>query len=386
MGSAVLQFTDSISRQRFLDEFWQKRPVLLRQAIPPDCFELTPDELAGLACEEDVESRLICERQGNRWELRHGPFEADDFSRLPASHWTLLVQDVDKHVPQVAALLDAFDFVPDWRLDDIMISYASDQGGVGPHTDNYDVFLLQAWGERRWRISEQRFCEADLLPDCPLRVLREFHTDSDMTLQPGDMLYLPPGVAHWGTAEGECMTWSVGMRGLSDAELLAGWLERLPSTGRAQLHDQVDAGTANPSLLSGRDLDHVRAVMANALPADDVHFRRWVGCQLTEPKPDFEIALEQSDMQRTFDMWAQGRLTLRRHPWARFAMLRISEDRLALCAQGQALEYPVAFQATLEYACQSRRLRHAMLAESNPHGLREVILDLLRLGWLQPDD
>lgn len=386
MDSHHLQFPDEISRERFLQEFWQKKPALLRQAISPDHFGLSPDELAGLACEEEVESRLIVERGQDRWELRHGPFQPNDFSRLPASHWTLLVQDVDKHVPQVAALLDAFDFVPDWRLDDIMVSYATDQGGVGPHTDNYDVFLVQARGVRRWRISAQIYDEADLLPDCPLRVLREFHTESDMTLQPGDVLYLPPGVAHWGTAEDECMTWSVGMRGLSDAELLAGWLEQLPLAGRYHLQDHMDAGTGFASLLTRTDLDHIRAVMAKALPENDAAFRRWAGRQLTEPKPDFEIASEQSDVEPIFDAWAEDRLTLRRHPWARFALLRINDELIALCAQGQALEYPLSFQATLEFVCRSRHLQHQTLAGTSPPGLREVIQDLIRLDWLQADD
>ena len=386
MDSPHLRFPDDISRQHFLDQYWQKRPALFRKAISPDCFTLSPDELAGLACEVEVESRLIVEHTEGQWELRHGPFQPGDFSHVPASHWTLLVQDVDKHLPEVASLLDAFEFVPDWRLDDIMISYASDQGGVGPHTDSYDVFLVQARGERRWRISEQSYDETDLLPDCPLRVLREFHTARDVTLQPGDVLYLPPGVAHWGTAEGECMTWSVGMRGLSDAELLAGWLEQLSSSGRAHLQDQIDSRTTVPSLLSRRDLDHIRTVMAKALPGDDAAFRRWAGCQLTEPKPDFEIAPDQHDPASTFQAWAEKRLTLRRHPWARFALLPMSAEQLALCAQGQALEYPVAFQAALEYVCRSRRLRHAELTEEKAPGLREVMLDLLRLGWLQPDD
>lgn len=195
-----------ISRERFLDEYWQKRPALLRQALPREVLALPPDELAGLACEPEVESRLVRQTGETDWALRHGPFDAEDFVDLPPSHWTLLVQDVDKHLPEVATLLEAFDFVPDWRLDDIMISYAVDGGGVGPHTDNYDVFLVQAAGTRRWRLSHREFTEKDLLDSCPLRVLREFPVDEDWLLEPGDVLYLPPKVGHWGTAVGECMT------------------------------------------------------------------------------------------------------------------------------------------------------------------------------------
>ena len=145
-----LRFPDNLNETRFLKEFWQKQPLLIRGGMAGYKCPLSAEELAGLACEEDIESRIVLEKDGAKpWEARTGPFQEAAFSALPESHWTLLLQDVDKHISEVASLLDSFRFIPDWRLDDIMISYAVDQGSVGPHIDDYDVFLVQAEGKRR---------------------------------------------------------------------------------------------------------------------------------------------------------------------------------------------------------------------------------------------
>jgi len=196
-----MQLLGGLTPERFLAEYWQKRPLLVRQAIPGFKSPLSADELAGLACEPEVESRLILEKGGSRpWQLEHGPFEEERFATLPESHWTLLVQRVNHWVPAVADLLDHFAFLPSWRLDDIMISYAADQGSVGPHTDQYDVFLLQGAGRRRWQIDASVTDESPLLDHPDLRILAQFHATDEWVLEPGDLLYLPPGLAHYGVA------------------------------------------------------------------------------------------------------------------------------------------------------------------------------------------
>ena len=352
MTDPSFHFADKLSPGDFLDHYWQQRPVLLRGAIDPAACRLSPDELAGLACEETVESRLIQQRADSDWQLRHGPLDETDFAGLPGSHWTLLVQDVDKYVPEVAAMLDAFDFLPDWRLDDIMVSYAVDQGGVGPHTDNYDVFLIQAHGKRRWRLSFRDYTESDLLPDCPLRVLQHFDTDEDWLLEPGDVLYLPPGLAHWGTAVGECMTWSVGMRGASDTELASAWLEQLPlHEGRHHLTDHVDSSTHNPSRLGERDFAQACDTIRRTAPQDSPAFRLWLGRHLTEPKPGFEIAEEGPPHPRLLAQWFADELAFQHHPWARFANARIDPQRIALFAQGAAMELAMQAEAIVEAIC-----------------------------------
>ena len=216
----------SISTEQFLKDYWQKKPCLIRQAMPDFKPLLDGDDLAGLACEDMAESRLV---KGSvaaaDWTVAHGPFSAADFSALPEENWTLLVQDVEKHYAPLQGLMQLFSFIPNWRLDDLMISYAATGGSVGPHIDQYDVFLLQAQGTRRWQIT--RSFEPALLKDCPLNVLQAFTPEQEWIVEPGDILYLPPNIAHHGVALEAGMTWSIGSRAPSTADLLQGlgeWL------------------------------------------------------------------------------------------------------------------------------------------------------------------
>src|SRR5688572_7566255 len=210
--------------KRFLRDHWQREPLLVRGAFPGFADPLSPREVLALAGDPDVSSRLVL-RKGASWSAEHGPFSAQRFKQLPRRDWTVLVQDTNRFSPAAAKLLARFDFIPHARIDDVMVSYAVPGGGVGPHVDSYDVFLLQGRGRRRWRISRQR--DHAFVPGLPLRILRRFEPAEEWTLEPGDMLYLPPGVAHDGVAESECLTWSIGFRAPSDAELVAGFLDFL---------------------------------------------------------------------------------------------------------------------------------------------------------------
>src|SRR5690606_21721484 len=215
-----------LSPAAFLRRHWQKRPHLVRGAMPDIAPFLTRDELFDLASREGVESRLVLEKGGDYpWQVRYGPFRPAELRRLPPRNWTILVQNGDLHVPKAAAILRRFSFVPGWRIDDLMVSYAPPGGGVGPHVDSYDVFLLQARGTRRWSVSLKAYGEADLVPGLDLRILKTFRTDHRWRLATGDMLYLPPGVAHWGVAEDECMTCSVGFRAPGSREAALRFLE-----------------------------------------------------------------------------------------------------------------------------------------------------------------
>lgn len=210
----ILTQLGHISVEQFMSQYWQKKPLLIRQAFPTlqddsHPLRLSPQQLFDLAAQDDVESRLITHFR-KRWEVAHGPFEIDELPETRQKNWTLLVQGVNLHNPQIAALMRAFRFVSDTRLDDVMISYATDGGGVGPHFDSYDVFLLQARGQRHWQISAQK--NQTLRDDVPLKILADFVCEEEWTLEPGDMLYLPPHYAHNGIAKGECMTYSVGFR------------------------------------------------------------------------------------------------------------------------------------------------------------------------------
>ena len=240
-----------LSPAQFMRRHWQKKPLLVRQAIPG--FEpcVGRAELVDLLAQEDVESRLIVHGpQG--WKLRHGPLPRRSLPPFSQKRWTFLVQGVDLHHQGVHQLLQQFRFVPDARLDDLMISYASDGGGVGPHFDNYDVFLLQAHGRRRWRIGRQK--DLSLVPDVPLKLLQNFVPEQEFVLEPGDMLYLPPKWAHDGIAEGECMTWSIGFRSPQAGELARELLQGLAEeagelVGEAVYRDPQQPAVVQPALI-----------------------------------------------------------------------------------------------------------------------------------------
>lgn len=224
-----LTLLNGLTPAQFMAEYWQKKPLLIRGAIPGFKGLLTPDELAGLACETELPSRLIqfdpeSAHTGQGWQVTQGPFEEDDFAALPAQHWTLLVQGLNHLLPEAQALLNHFNFIPTARLDDVMVSYAPTGGGVGPHIDSYDVFLLQGAGRRRWSISQQK--DLRLIPEAPLRILSHFVSEQEWVLEAGDMLYLPPNVAHWGVAEdNDCMTYSIGFRAPAARELAVEFLD-----------------------------------------------------------------------------------------------------------------------------------------------------------------
>lgn len=212
----------SIDKDIFLREYWQKKPLLIRQALPDFINTISPDELAGLAMEEDIESRIVIETPDKApfWTLKRGPFTEKAFTQLPKTHWTLLVQSVDIYVPDVASLVAHFDFIPQWRFDDVMISYAVKHGSVGPHYDHYDVFLYQASGQRKWSLTTTHCHVNNYLQGIDLRIMAQFEVEEEYVLSAGDMLYLPPHVGHHGVAlDNECMTYSFGYRSYQGQEL-----------------------------------------------------------------------------------------------------------------------------------------------------------------------
>ncbi|MBC7659970.1 MAG: cupin domain-containing protein [Chitinophagaceae bacterium] len=276
-------------KARFLVDYWQKKPLLIRGAFPGGLTAVDPDSLAGLACQEGIDSRIVLEHGAYPWETHQGPFAESFFEKLPSSHWTLLVQAVDRLLPEVSQLRESFQFLPNWRLDDIMISYAADHGSVGPHTDNYDVFLIQAIGKRRWQFGEHAIPAPEFIDGLDLKILKNFEVKNDFVLEPGDMLYLPPLIAHHGVAVGECMTYSVGFRAPTQNELLVSYSQFLLQSENPEIFYQdhfasaLDAQAAQPGLIREDELDRLRELMISSLRDANV-FRRWIGAFLTEPR------------------------------------------------------------------------------------------------------
>jgi 50S ribosomal protein L16 3-hydroxylase len=319
-------FNTGLSQQQFLQQYWQKKPLLIRQAFADFKSPISADELAGLACETDIESRLIEERgEHGPWQLRHGPFDEAVFAGLPASNWTLLVQDVDKHVPELSALLQAFNFIPDWRRDDLMVSYAPVNGSVGPHTDGYDVFLLQAMGTRRWQISDEPVTEARFVDGLDLKILSEFKADSSWDLSPGDMLYLPPHYAHHGVALDACITFSIGFRAPTQSELLDAFLHTLTEQdgGQQRYADPDLQVTENDKQIDAAALQRFRQLLVDCISQSDDFLIASVGRLLTETKPGLELLADErcSDNcsgEEIVRRFAEGDKLLRNH-FLRFA-------------------------------------------------------------------
>jgi len=290
-----LTLLGGISPADFMRRYWQRKPLLVRQAIPDFQPLLSRKELFDLAGKNDVESRLVVGADGGHrsWEMHRGPFKRQQVPKLSQRDWTLLVQGVDLHHERVASLMQDFRYIPDARLDDVMISFATDGGGVGPHFDSYDVFLLQAQGQRRWRIGRQKNLE--LVPDVPLKILANFEPEFDYVLNPGDMLYLPPRYAHDGVALGECMTYSIGFRSPQMADLAREILIRLSenvedTVGADLYQDASQAAVTNPAELpKGLQLFASEAIK-RALK-DPLALQRALGEYLTEPKANIWFEL-----------------------------------------------------------------------------------------------
>ncbi|MBC9251010.1 cupin [Pseudomonas alcaligenes] len=380
---APLQLLGGISAREFLRDYWQKKPLLIRQAIPDFESPISPDELAGLALEEEVESRLVIEHGAHPWELRRGPFAEDSFSDLPERDWTLLVQAVDQFVPEVAELLKEFNFLPNWRIDDVMISFAAPGGGVGPHYDNYDVFLLQAHGQRRWRIGQMCDSDSALLSHADLRILADFEQTEEWVLEPGDMLYLPPRLAHFGTAEDDCMTYSVGFRAPSAAEVLTHFTDFLAQF----LPDEErysDAGmqpSDDPHQIQRDALDRLKALLAEHM-GDERLLLTWFGQFMTEPRYPELVAgsdISEEEFQSALDDGA----VLVRNPSSRLAWSEIDLG-LVLFASGQSRLLPGHLKELLKLVCAAEALHAENLGQwlADEEG-RKLLCELVKQGSLE---
>ena len=308
---------------RFLREFWQKQAVLIRQAFPGYMPPLAPEDLAGLACEEAALSRLVTyKRKQDQWQLRTGPFVESEFPKLGKKNWTLLVQDMDKWDSDVRALLDRFRFLPAWRVDDIMISFATPGGSVGPHVDQYDVFLLQAQGRRRWQVDASANPPRAFRSDAELKLLEKFTASDQWELAPGDMLYLPPGVPHHGEAVDACMTFSVGMRAPSQAELIVDLAEelaaRLPDEARYADPDLTEP--AEPFEIDAAAFARVDQAISVLQSLGAAEKREWFGRFITRYRAAGEVSAGPRvlSLARVDTSLAKGGLLLR-HPFSRAA-------------------------------------------------------------------
>ncbi len=385
MNTTPLTHLGEMPIEQFLAEYWQKKPLLIRQALPGFESPVSPDELAGLALEEEIESRLIEEqREEETWSLRSGPFTEQDFAQLPESHWTLLVQAADQWVDEIGGLLDQFRFVPNWRLDDIMVSYASDQGSVGPHFDYYDVFLLQGHGQRLWQVGPRCDSESPLLENTPLSILKTMEVSEEYTLNPGDILYVPPQYAHHGRAIGESITYSIGFRAPSEADILSDFALEVASQLSAdqRYSDPNIQATRHSGEIPKDTIEQLQHIISNRLNEPKA-LADWFGRFMTQRKyPDLEISEDAGkiDAAELQEILADGAVLLR-HPASRFAWHQHSTQDLRLFVDGEDYACSEALALTL--------CGQAELAEEDLQGLEDseqkLLVELLLNGSLYLD-
>lgn len=365
----ALPLLGGLTPARFMRRHWQKKPLLIRQAMPGLRPPIERGALFDLAGREGVESRLIT-RRDDRWTLRRGPFARRALPPLSRAGWTLLVQGVDLHVPAAHALLQQFRFVPDARLDDLMISWASEGGGVGPHFDSYDVFLLQASGRRRWRIGRQR--QLDLRDDVPLKILANFEPEAEFVLEAGDMLYLPPRWAHDGDAVGgDCMTCSIGFRAPQRGGLAEELLQRLADEvdDPVLYRDPQQAATDTPARLPADLLAFARDAVQRAMARPDA-LALALGEVMTEPKPD-------TWFDEPATAWTPGALSLDRRT-------RMMYDDRFVFINGEGLRAAGA-DARLMQRLADRRALSAREVQRASADAQALLGDWHGAGWLHRD-
>jgi 50S ribosomal protein L16 3-hydroxylase len=365
---------NGLSPAQFLRRHWQKKPLLARAGLPEFADLLNRKRLIELALLPEAESRLIT-RKGRQWTVRHGPFRRQDFAKLPDRDWTLLVQGVDLLLPRGKELIGRFDFISYARLDDLMVSYAPPGGGVGPHFDSYDVFLLQGEGRRRWQVSSQR--DLTLIDGAPLKILRDFKPAHEWTLDAGDLLYLPPRYAHDGVAMSDCITLSVGFRAPSAQDLCARFLDFM--------QDNLDARGlyADPGLKPTRQPARIAPQMAKGLlkmlaqaRSSRADMLRFIGEDLSTPKS--QVVFEPPRRAMTLPAFAKA---IRQQGLQLCAASILLYDDKALYMNGERCEPPAAARPLLR-----RFADHRMLAPARaiPAAAAEVLYDWYRAGFVTP--
>ena len=377
-----------LSIDTFVKEYWQQKPICIRNAFPDLAPLIAADELAGLSLEAEVESRLI-ENQGDitDWRLQHGPMQEADFAKQRDYPWTLLVQGVDQYVPAVFDFASKFRFIPAWRYDDIMISYATAGAGVGAHFDRYDVFLIQGEGRRRWEIGQACSSTSPLAEHNDLSLLQDFETIEAFDLEPGDMLYLPPLVAHRGVAlTDNCMTYSVGCRAPSFGDVIGGFADYIGQQLSPDQRLRNSPEAQSPGEISANDIANLRHIIEQQLT--DENLAQWFGSMTTEPKnPALDISEEAMDSSELGNILADKYGVIRVSEGVRIAYTWQGEGGLTLFIQGEAIPCPPQATELAMALANSLVIAVEDLAPLIAHEASEALfLVLHNQGWIYFDD
>jgi len=350
----------NITPEEFLHDYWQKKPLVIRGAFADFEMPFDAGELAGLALETDCPARIILEKgvapQNTPWTVQYPPFTDESFTSTPETHWTFLVNDLERYYPELGNLIEPFRFIPDWRIDDLMVSYAADQGSVGPHVDAYDVFLVQGEGKRRWQIVTDPDYPTELLQDSQLAILKNFTHDEEWLLDTGDMLYLPPNMPHQGVAEGECMTFSVGFRAPDTLGLAQSWLESFSSDGQDEktkaiitkrFNDAERKVQKSSGEIAAEDIQKLSSLIMDLVKNQEQQLPIFLGKYLTETK-NIELQ-EEPIISSKFSKKAD----YERQSWTRISYIEDEQNKsIHLFAAGLHVTLPQSERAAIQAFCE----------------------------------
>jgi len=371
-----IQFPNSLDQATFLKTCWQKKHLYMPQAWPDFENPLPADELAGLALEEAFPARIVIMHSAQKWSLQHGPFSAQDFAELEGKRWSLLITDIEKHLPDFMQYVQPFRFIPDWRFDDFMISYAPPGGSVGPHMDDYDVFLIQAQGERVWQL-EGAFrglpmAGEELIPGTDLRLIKEFKTRETYRCKPGDILYLPPRLGHHGVASSECMTWSMGFKAPSFHDMLLEYLHDFEHINEHKRYtDPMLQRQENAGEITGLQLQQLKSWFLQQFEQDDQAFSRWVAQFLSGGMGNELMPTEMSP-------WEGETIYVEPNPFVRFNFVQM-KGQTCLYINGEEFLVSLSLARSL-----TRKSPIRLTPESRQE--KRLIMSLLQKGYLLQTD
>ncbi len=385
----MIQFNDT-DLKTFLNEFWQKKPLVIRNALPDFESPVSAEELGGLSLEEEVESRIVIQNGEKDYQLLKGPFTEETFQGLPDSNWTLLIQGMDRLVPEVTDVLNDFDFLPRWRIDDIMISYATKGGNVGPHFDHYDVFLLQAAGKRQWTLSSQDCSEDNYIQGVDLRLMETFKVEDDFVFEKGDILYIPPKWGHHGVAlDDECMTYSIGYRTYRGQELWDSFGDHLSEMGSFKdlYMDPTWTEGLNPGEITDAASEQAQNLLKSVL--DDKNLMKtWFGRFATQLDPVAARQLpepltedETSDIE-DFMGAMQVEPGLVKDPVCRFAYSEVNGSTLLYINGAIWDTFGASNEFMAKLANQSYLTQDELLMSGDNEGNIKLLFDLWKLQYL----
>ncbi|GAB3481347.1 JmjC domain-containing protein [Marinomonas epiphytica] len=377
-----LSLLGGMTARTFLSEYWQKKPLLIRQALADFTPPLDADELAGLAMEEEVEARIVIEKGEKPWQLLQGPFDEDTFATLPEKEWSLLVQAVDHWVPDIQSLKEQFQFLPSWRLDDVMVSYATEGGSVGPHYDQYDVFLLQAAGQRRWQVLAPEQYQDHPMQGVDLHILQNFEADpkQDWLLDAGDMLYLPPNFAHNGRAlDNECMTYSIGFRAPSMQDALTGIRDKLCEEINAKHRFSAPESLTreHSAQIHPSDIDYLQTELSDML-AQPENLAQWLGTTMSESKyPEYQSALTQQETLQAFEQAVAGQ-TFFRPGDARICYYEHeTQSSLSVFCNGESIKVSHTLTGFVQALCEQSEFDFSQLDLSLEEDLKPLLFFII---------